>query len=172
MRPAVSSSTSPTWQFKGSLSQAKQRKNDRLTALFGIRSGCRLRGRGGLWSRGGLGRGGLFGHLLVALLFALGDAVAARLGRRLVGHLRSIGRRFGLGRRSARLADDGDHRTDGGNSKLRAQVGCAGTFTLAVQSGQFRREAHRIAVAPELELEGVTPDAALRTILERIEAPR
>ena len=28
------------------------------------------------------------------------------------------------------------HRTDGGNSKLRAQVGCAGTFTLAVQSGQ------------------------------------
>ncbi|MFN8651366.1 MAG: MoxR family ATPase [Gemmatimonadales bacterium] len=31
---------------------------------------------------------------------------------------------------------------------------------------------HRIAVAPELELEGVTPDAALRTILERIEAPR
>jgi MoxR-like ATPase len=31
---------------------------------------------------------------------------------------------------------------------------------------------HRIAVAPELELEGVTPDQALRTILERIEAPR
>ena len=28
------------------------------------------------------------------------------------------------------------HRTDGGNSKLRAQVGCAGTFTLAMQSGQ------------------------------------
>ncbi len=31
---------------------------------------------------------------------------------------------------------------------------------------------HRISVAPELELEGVTPDQALRTILERIEAPR
>jgi MoxR-like ATPase len=31
---------------------------------------------------------------------------------------------------------------------------------------------HRIAVAPELELEGVTPDQALRTILERVEAPR
>jgi MoxR-like ATPase len=31
---------------------------------------------------------------------------------------------------------------------------------------------HRIAVAPELELEGVTPDQALSTILERIEAPR
>ena len=31
---------------------------------------------------------------------------------------------------------------------------------------------HRIAVAPELELEGVTPDQALRSILERIEAPR
>ncbi len=31
---------------------------------------------------------------------------------------------------------------------------------------------HRVAVAPELELEGVTPDQALRTILERIEAPR
>ena len=31
---------------------------------------------------------------------------------------------------------------------------------------------HRIAVAPELELEGVTPDQALRTIVERIEAPR
>ena len=31
---------------------------------------------------------------------------------------------------------------------------------------------HRIAVAPELELEGVTADQALRTILERIEAPR
>jgi MoxR-like ATPase len=31
---------------------------------------------------------------------------------------------------------------------------------------------HRIAVAPELELEGVTPDQALRTIIERIEAPR
>ena len=31
---------------------------------------------------------------------------------------------------------------------------------------------HRIAVAPELELEGVTPDQALRTIIERVEAPR
>jgi MoxR-like ATPase len=31
---------------------------------------------------------------------------------------------------------------------------------------------HRIAVAPELELEGVTADQALRTILERVEAPR
>jgi MoxR-like ATPase len=31
---------------------------------------------------------------------------------------------------------------------------------------------HRITVAPELELEGVTPDQALRTIIERIEAPR
>ena len=30
---------------------------------------------------------------------------------------------------------------------------------------------HRIAVAPELELEGVTTDAALRTLIERIEAP-
>jgi len=31
---------------------------------------------------------------------------------------------------------------------------------------------HRVAVAPELELEGVTPDQALRTIVERVEAPR
>jgi MoxR-like ATPase len=30
---------------------------------------------------------------------------------------------------------------------------------------------HRVAVAPELELEGVTADAALRTLIERIEAP-
>jgi MoxR-like ATPase len=30
---------------------------------------------------------------------------------------------------------------------------------------------HRVAVAPELELEGVTPDQALRTIIERVEAP-
>ena len=30
---------------------------------------------------------------------------------------------------------------------------------------------HRIAVAPELELEGVTADAALRTLIDRIEAP-
>jgi MoxR-like ATPase len=30
---------------------------------------------------------------------------------------------------------------------------------------------HRIAVAPELELEGVTPDAALRAVLERIAVP-
>ena len=31
---------------------------------------------------------------------------------------------------------------------------------------------HRISVAPELELEGVTPDAALAAILEQVEAPR
>jgi len=31
---------------------------------------------------------------------------------------------------------------------------------------------HRIQIAPELELEGVTPDAAIRTLLERVEAPR
>jgi MoxR-like ATPase len=31
---------------------------------------------------------------------------------------------------------------------------------------------HRVAVAPELELEGVSPDAALRGIIEKIEAPR
>ncbi len=31
---------------------------------------------------------------------------------------------------------------------------------------------HRVAVAPELDLEGVTADAALRTVLDRIEAPR
>ena len=31
---------------------------------------------------------------------------------------------------------------------------------------------HRIMVAPELELEGVTPDQALRVIIDRIEAPR
>lgn len=30
---------------------------------------------------------------------------------------------------------------------------------------------HRVAVAPELELEGVTPDAALKSILEQTEAP-
>jgi MoxR-like ATPase len=30
---------------------------------------------------------------------------------------------------------------------------------------------HRVSVAPELELEGVTPDAALGTILDRIDAP-
>jgi MoxR-like ATPase len=30
---------------------------------------------------------------------------------------------------------------------------------------------HRVTVAPELELEGVTPDAALRSILDRIVAP-
>ena len=30
---------------------------------------------------------------------------------------------------------------------------------------------HRIAVAPELELEGVTPDAALQSILEQVEVP-
>ena len=31
---------------------------------------------------------------------------------------------------------------------------------------------HRVVVAPELELEGVTPDAALKTLIDRIEAPR
>ncbi|MEP6688065.1 MAG: MoxR family ATPase, partial [Gemmatimonadales bacterium] len=31
---------------------------------------------------------------------------------------------------------------------------------------------HRIAVAPELELEGITADTALRGIIEKIEAPR
>jgi MoxR-like ATPase len=31
---------------------------------------------------------------------------------------------------------------------------------------------HRIAVAPELELEGVTADTALQGIIEKIEAPR
>jgi MoxR-like ATPase len=31
---------------------------------------------------------------------------------------------------------------------------------------------HRVAVAPELELEGITPDAALQGIIEKIEAPR
>jgi MoxR-like ATPase len=30
---------------------------------------------------------------------------------------------------------------------------------------------HRVAVAPELELEGITPDAALRGIIEKVEAP-
>jgi MoxR-like ATPase len=31
---------------------------------------------------------------------------------------------------------------------------------------------HRVVVAPELELEGVTPDAAIQSLIERIEAPR
>ena len=31
---------------------------------------------------------------------------------------------------------------------------------------------HRVAVAPELELEGVTPDAALKGLIEKIDAPR
>ena len=31
---------------------------------------------------------------------------------------------------------------------------------------------HRVVVAAELELEGVTADAALATVLDRIEAPR
>ena len=31
---------------------------------------------------------------------------------------------------------------------------------------------HRVQVAPELELEGVTPDAAVQTLFERVEAPR
>ena len=30
---------------------------------------------------------------------------------------------------------------------------------------------HRVSVAPELELEGVTADQALKTVLDRIEAP-
>jgi len=30
---------------------------------------------------------------------------------------------------------------------------------------------HRVAVAPELELEGVTPDVALKGIIEKIDAP-
>ncbi|HEX4561147.1 MAG TPA: MoxR family ATPase [Gemmatimonadales bacterium] len=30
---------------------------------------------------------------------------------------------------------------------------------------------HRVSVAPELELEGVTPDAALKTILDKVEVP-
>jgi MoxR-like ATPase len=30
---------------------------------------------------------------------------------------------------------------------------------------------HRVSVAPELELEGVTPDAALKSILDRVEVP-
>jgi len=31
---------------------------------------------------------------------------------------------------------------------------------------------HRVVVAPELELEGVTADTALRTVIERVEVPR
>ena len=31
---------------------------------------------------------------------------------------------------------------------------------------------HRVSVAPELELEGITADAALRGIIEKVEAPR
>lgn len=31
---------------------------------------------------------------------------------------------------------------------------------------------HRVVVAPELELEGVSPDAAIKSLIERIEAPR
>jgi len=31
---------------------------------------------------------------------------------------------------------------------------------------------HRVAVAPELELEGITADTALRGVIEKIEAPR
>ncbi|HPV78027.1 MAG TPA: MoxR family ATPase, partial [Gemmatimonadaceae bacterium] len=31
---------------------------------------------------------------------------------------------------------------------------------------------HRVQVAPELELEGVTPDAAVESLFERVEAPR
>ncbi len=31
---------------------------------------------------------------------------------------------------------------------------------------------HRVTLAPELELEGVTPDAAIQSLLERVEVPR
>ena len=31
---------------------------------------------------------------------------------------------------------------------------------------------HRVTVAPELELEGVTADAALHAILEQVDAPK
>jgi MoxR-like ATPase len=31
---------------------------------------------------------------------------------------------------------------------------------------------HRVAVAPELELEGITADAALDGVIQKIEAPR
>jgi MoxR-like ATPase len=31
---------------------------------------------------------------------------------------------------------------------------------------------HRITVAPELELEGVSPDRALEGVLEKVEVPR
>src|SRR6185312_12445658 len=31
---------------------------------------------------------------------------------------------------------------------------------------------HRVAVAPELELEGVSPDTALHGVIEKVEAPR
>jgi MoxR-like ATPase len=31
---------------------------------------------------------------------------------------------------------------------------------------------HRVALAPELELEGVTPDQALQSLIERVDAPR
>ena len=31
---------------------------------------------------------------------------------------------------------------------------------------------HRVQVAPELELEGVTPDAAVQSLFERVDAPR
>ena len=30
---------------------------------------------------------------------------------------------------------------------------------------------HRVSVAPELELEGVTPDAALQAVLDKTEVP-
>jgi MoxR-like ATPase len=30
---------------------------------------------------------------------------------------------------------------------------------------------HRVSVAPELELEGVTPDVALKSVLEQVEVP-
>jgi MoxR-like ATPase len=31
---------------------------------------------------------------------------------------------------------------------------------------------HRVAIAPELELEGVSPDTALHGVIEKVEAPR
>jgi MoxR-like ATPase len=31
---------------------------------------------------------------------------------------------------------------------------------------------HRVSVAPELELEGLTPDLAIKTILEKTDAPK
>ncbi len=41
-----------------------------------------------------------------------------------------------------------------------------------VKGTAFAALRHRVAVAPELELEGVTTDAALRAILDQVEAPK